>query len=212
MANRHTVDEDFVALHSIIMKHLDKHAPVERRRVKCNRLPEWYTSDIGLTIQRDKCKRQKRWSQYKRLRNKVSSLIRDAKRKHFTVSVEKQKDSKALWNHFRTVNNGSKSSENGIPHEIEIEGERFNDSQTVAAKLNEYFTSVSTILNNENSSNDYDVNISNLNQFINDKIPSDVYFNIPFVTSEQVHSYIKALDPSKATSLMDLGPKFSNLQ
>ena len=63
MANRHTVDEDFVALHSIIMKHLDKHAPVKRRRIKCNRLPEWYTSDIGLTrIQRDKCKRQKRWS------------------------------------------------------------------------------------------------------------------------------------------------------
>ena len=194
------------------MKHLDKHAPVKRRRVKCNRLPEWYTSDIGLTrIQRDKCKRQKRWSQYKRLRNKVSSLIRDAKRKHFTVSVEKQKDSKALWNHFRTVNNGSKSSENGIPHEIEIEGERFNDSQTVAAKLNEYFTSVSTILNNENSSNDYDVNISNLNQFINDKIPSDVYFNIPFVTSEQVHSYIRALDPSKATGLDGLGPKIFKL-
>ena len=55
---------------------------------------------------------------------------------------------------------------------------------------------VSTILKNENSSNDYDVNITNLNQFINDKIPSDVYFNIPFVTSEQVHSYINALDPS----------------
>ena len=139
VTNRYTVDEDFVALHSIIMKHLDKHAPVKRRRVKCNRLPEWYTSDNGLTrIQRDKCKRQKRWSQYKRLRNKVSSLIRDAKRKHFTVSVEKQKYSKALWNHFRAVNNGLKSSENGIPHEIEIAGERFNDSQTVAAKLNEY--------------------------------------------------------------------------
>ena len=84
------------------------------------------------------------------------------------MSVERQKDSKALWNHFRAVNNGSKSSENGIPHEIEIEGERFNDSQTVAAKLNEYFASVSTILNNENSSNDYDVNITNLNQFISD--------------------------------------------
>ena len=47
----------------------------------------------------------------------------------------------------------------------------------------------------------YDVNITNLNQFINDKIPSDVYFNISFVTSEQVQSYIKALDPSKATRL-----------
>ena len=103
--------------------------------------------------------------------------------------LKSKKDSKALWNHVRVVNNGSKSSENGMPDEIEIEGESFNDSQTVAAKLNKYFTSVSTILNNENSSNDYDVNITNLNQFINDKIPSDVYFNIPFVTSEQKDRY-----------------------
>ena len=87
----------------------------------------------------------------------------------------------------------------------------FNDSQTVAAKLKEYFTSVSTILNDKNSSNDYDVNITNLNQCINDKIPSDVYFNIPFVTSEQVQSYIKALDPSKATGLDGLEPKIFKL-
>ena len=114
------------------MKHLDKHAPVKRQG-KMQSLPELYTSDIGLTrIQRDKCKRQKRWSQYKRLRNKVSSLIRDAKRKQFTVSGEKQKDSKAIWDHFRAVNKGSKSSENGMPRDIEIE---VNDSQTIAAKL-----------------------------------------------------------------------------
>ena len=89
------------------------------------------------------------------LRNKVSSLIRDAKLKHFKVSVQKKKDSKALWKHFRTVNNGSISSENGLSGEIVIEGECFNDSQSVAANFNEYFTSVSTILNNRNSSNHY---------------------------------------------------------
>ena len=104
VANHHTIYEDFMALHSIIMTHLDNHAPVKLRRVKCNRLPEWYKSDIGLIrIQKDKCKPQKWWSQYKRFQNKVSSIIHEAKRKHFTVSVEKQKDSKALWNHFRVV-------------------------------------------------------------------------------------------------------------
>ena len=86
-----------------------------------------------------------------------------------------------------------------------------NDSQSVAAKLNEYFTSISTILNNKKSSNDYNVNITNLNQFINDKIPSDVYVNISFVTSEQVQSYIKAWDLSKATRLDGLRPKIFKL-
>ena len=82
-----------------------------------------------------------------------------------------------------------------------------NDCQSVAAKLNKYFTYVSTILNYKYSSNDYDVNNTNLKQFINDKIPSDVYFNIPFATSEHVQSNLKALDPSKATVLDGLGPK-----
>ena len=50
-----------------------------------------------------------------------------------------------------------------------------------------------------------------LNQCINYTIPSDVYFNIPFVISEQVQSYIKALDPSKATGLDVLGPKIFKL-
>ena len=41
-------------------------------------------------------------------------------------------------------------------------------------------------VNNKNSSNDYNVNITNLNQSIVEISPSDVYFNIPFVTAEQV--------------------------
>ena len=83
-----------------------------------------------------------------------------------------------------------------------------NDSQSVAAKLSILsISSISMILNNKKSSNDYNVNITNLNQFINDKIPSDVYVNIPFVTSEQVQSYIKAWDLSKATGLDGLRPK-----
>ena len=46
----------------------------------------------------------------------------------YTVSKSKKK---ALWKYFRAVNNGSKSSENGLPDEIEIVGECFNDSQSI---------------------------------------------------------------------------------
>ena len=118
------------------------------------------------------------------------------------MSVQKQKRLQALLKRFLAVNNGSKSSENSLPDEIEIEF--FNDSQSVAATFNAYFTSLSTILINKNSSNDYDVNITYFNKFINDKIPSDVYFS--FVTSEQVQSHLKVLDTSKATGLDRLGP------
>ena len=43
--------------------------------------------------------------------------------------------SKNISKHYgiilRAINNGSKSSENGIPDEIEIEGDSFKNSQTV---------------------------------------------------------------------------------
>ena len=72
-----TVDDDFLALQSIIIKHLDNHAPVKVRRVKTKRLPDWYTPDIGqVRIIRDRYKRLKEWTEYKRYRNKKRNLQR----------------------------------------------------------------------------------------------------------------------------------------
>ena len=73
--DRRTVDEDLTDLHSIIIKNLDKHPPIKARRVKSIQLPEWYTSEIGQArIARDKYKRLKQWTEYKRLRNKTRNL------------------------------------------------------------------------------------------------------------------------------------------
>ena len=66
--NCETIDDNFSELHAIIIKLLDKQAPIKTRRVKSNRLPAWYTPEIGQTrIARDKCKRLKQWAEYKRL-------------------------------------------------------------------------------------------------------------------------------------------------
>ena len=51
------------------------------------------------------------------------------------------------------------------------------------------------------------MNVNKLREFVNDKVPDDTYFSIPFITTEQVMSYIRILDPSKATGLDGLGPK-----
>ena len=86
--SRETIDEDFTAFHAIIMKHLDKHAPIKIRRVKSNRLPYWYSPKIGQAqIAWDRCKRLKHWAEYKHYRNKTRNLIRNANRQHFTNSI-----------------------------------------------------------------------------------------------------------------------------
>ena len=154
--NRETIDEDFTALHAIIINHLDKHAPIKIRCVKSSQFliiaylftfPEWYSPEIGQArVARDRCKRLKHWTEYKHYRNKTKNLIRNVKRQHFTKSIENFKDTSTLWKHLRAVNNGSTSSGKTLPDELIIEGVHFTDSETIATKFNEYFISIAHII------------------------------------------------------------------
>ena len=129
--------------HAITSKHLDKHAPTKLRRVKSSCLPDWYTPEIDQSrIARDECKRLRKWAEYKGHRNQTRYLIRKAKCRYFTNSFEHLKDIMSMWKHLRSVNNGSDSSDHTLQEELVIDGEQFTDSQTIAVKLNEYFTSI----------------------------------------------------------------------
>ena len=82
------------------------------------------------------------WADYRRIRNKTKQLIRHAKRKHFSEKVDNSKDTKSIWKHLRDVNTGTKPSANNLPTELIINGERINNSEQIAAKLNNYFSTV----------------------------------------------------------------------
>lgn len=207
VVNESDIDEDFHVLYSIITKHLDYHAPIKTRRVKTKRLPDWHTPEISqVRKMRDNCKRKKQWADYKMYRNKTKDLIRKAKRKHFSNSVTNFKDTKTIWKHLRTVNDGPTASTSMLPDELIVDNERFSTSESIASKLNEYFSSISELLNGNNTDTS-SLDLTKLQNFINDKIPDDIHFNIPFITTEQVSSFIRALDSSKATGLDGLGPR-----
>ena len=205
--DQETVNSDFVVWSSIILKHLDKHAPIKTKRVKTKRLPDWFNQDIvKMQKLRDTCKRLKQWTEYKKYRNKTRQLIRAAKCKYFSESVANSKDTKHIWAHLRTVNGDSKPSGKQLPDELIIDNERVTKSEDVAQKLNQYFTSIADILNgNENDTSA--LNTEKIRNFAENKIPIETYFNIPFITTEQVSTYINKLKPSKATGLDGLGPR-----
>ncbi|MCG8046530.1 MAG: reverse transcriptase domain-containing protein [Candidatus Thiodiazotropha endolucinida] len=209
--NTDTIDNNFSELQATIVKLLDKHAPIKTRRVKSNRLPAWYTSEIGQArAARDKCKRLKLWTEYKHLRNKTRNLIRKAKRQYFSNSIENSKDTSAIWRHLRAVNKGSSTTDNVLPDKLTINGETYTDSETVAVKFNEFFTSIAEILSDKNTNTSV-LNDSKLRSYINEKVPGDVQFRIPLITTDQVLSYIHFLDASKATGLDGIGPKIIKL-
>ena len=194
-------------MHSIITNDLDKYAPVRQRRVKSLHLPEWYTPEIGQSREtRDKLKHSNNWTEYKRFRNKTSKLNKTAKRKHFTDSIENSKDTKLIWKHLRTINDPASTKNRILPDELEVNNETISDLRQIAAKLNDYFSSIAHILNKTNTET-RDPDLSKLNEFVNSRVPDTVTFKIPYIRNDQVLSNISALGPSKATSLDGLGPK-----
>ena len=202
--NCSSIDEDFANWHSIIMNQLDNHAPMKSKRVKSKRLPDWFTPEIiHMQKLRDHSKRLKQWSDYKRYRNKTKYLIRQAKRKYFSDSVTNSKDSKIIWNHLRAVNTKTQASLNKLPSELKINDETITDTEVIATELNVYFCSIAQILNEHND----EVSTFESDKCVNSKVPENIYFHIPLITSEQVLSFINKHGSSKATGIDGLGPR-----
>ncbi|MEW8545692.1 MAG: hypothetical protein AB2693_19395 [Candidatus Thiodiazotropha sp.] len=185
-ADKYSIDEDLSVWYSLILKHLNNHAPIKSKRVKNKRMPDWFTPDISqMQSLRDKSKRLKQWNEYRRYRNKTKQLIRHAKRKYFSNCISNSKDSKTIWRHLRSVSNGTKVASNSLPEELIFENERITDSKNIAHKLNTYFASVAEILNEHNSTgNTCDLNVNKITHFIYGKVPKDIQFTIPFKTPE----------------------------
>ena len=90
---------------------LDKHAPIQKKKIKSKKVP-WITSEIKkLIISRDKLKRKAiitnlkiDWDNYKQARNETNSKIRQAKKDYYynKISAEKQ-DPKAAWKTINTL-------------------------------------------------------------------------------------------------------------
>ena len=82
----------------------------------------------------------------------------------------------------------------------------YSDSQNIACKLNEYFASVCDQFSSHNDSVDAP-DMNKLNEYINSKVPSHVYFSVPYITTQQVIEFIRGLNPTKATGMDGLGPR-----
>ena len=194
-----------------IQHQLDHHAPVKSRRVKHKRLPEWSNQEILTTRKlRDISKRHGNWPDYKKYRNKTKTLIRQAKKHHFSEAVTNLKDTKSIWKHLRSANKKTSACDNALPDELEINGQQYTNSQDIAFKLNDYFASISEYINTNDvitSAPD----LTKLETYISSKIPLDTFFRIPKITVNQVSEFINGLNPAKATGLDGIGPRILKL-
>ena len=131
-------------------------------------------------------------------------MIKIAKRKNFSDSITDSKDTRAIWQHFRKINNKDKSSISNLSEEIIIDDIRHTKFEDIAAKLYEFISSISEIFRNNGASN-LNTDLAELKEFVNSKVPNGIFFQITLITPSQVSAIISALDPSKAIGIDGLG-------
>jgi hypothetical protein len=60
--------------------------------------------------ERDKAKKQKKFSEYRILRNKVSTLVRDAKKRYFSKMINENYDTVHLWRAMNAITNKTRNT------------------------------------------------------------------------------------------------------
>ena len=106
------------------------------------------------------------------------------------------------------VNNKSNTSNSNLPEELIINNERITTSLDIASQLNNYFSSISDLLNG-NEIHTSPLDVTELKRFINSKIPGEVHFYIPPITNEQVAHLSIHLIHLRQPGLMALAQELS---
>ena len=84
---------------------LDKHAKVKLRRVKKQFKPLWFNDDIKEARKtRDRYHKNRDDENYRFWRNKVTTLINQAKTNYYESAVKGNKTSGDIWRHIKELN------------------------------------------------------------------------------------------------------------
>ena len=82
-------DDALSVWYDIIMPIINVHAPLRKKRVKHPKLPPWLTRDVITAMAvRDRLKKENRFEDFKKQRNKVKSLMRSAKKSYFDKLIQ----------------------------------------------------------------------------------------------------------------------------
>ena len=186
-------DEALETWYSLFLPVVDKHAPIRQKRVKQKSVPAHITQEIkNLMKERDEAKHRygKQDIRYKKLRNKVTDEIKQAKTRQTKESIERDDTLANVWRIMNVITGKSKNTP----------GETSNFSPE---ELNTHFISLAQKLqnndnnNNNNNNNNYTTQTFNdLLEFSNSK-PRQA-FTLPHLSVFEVGKMITKLQSKKS--------------
>ena len=133
---------------TLFLEILNKHAPIKRHRVKKQYQPYWLTSEIlDCMKKRDKYKLNGNIETYKIIRNKVSSLIEQAKKRTYQTKIEEGKDDpKTIWKLFKELGANGKGSNSELNINIKKDDKFVQKESELTDLFNSYFVNIATNL------------------------------------------------------------------
>ena len=186
-----TPDDCWNAFKELFLTVADKHAPMKTRRVRGYSVP-WLTRDLkNLMIKRDnehkkaiQTNKELHWSNYKRLRNAVTSKMRKEKSSYYTTKLSEHNDPKEMWQTLNSIiPKKSKSSSTTANH--------------TASDFNDFFTSIP-----RNLSSHFDRSKPSI---LSPRVNDD--FTLKEVSSDFVLKELQSMKTKKATGLDGLSAR-----
>ena len=201
---------------SLLLSVIDKHAPITQKKVRGKDAP-WMNKDIKSKIrERDYLLKQARrtgtelvWSNYKRMRNEVTKLIRSAKANHCRDSFRNHIDNpKSFWNQLKRAF-PMKNKDQSIAS-LKVDNNVTTDKKEIANQFCSFFTKVGlSLIKNINrlSTTTWTVfpNVSSLP--LN---PMDCVFKFQNVYVKDTLTTLKQIKPSKAAGIDNISGRFIN--
>ena len=200
-------DIDSIVLHwnKLFMNVVDTHVPLKIKRVKHKYQPDWFNADILQAIQeRDQFKSSNMHEEYKHARNTVIKLIRKARKHTYESKINKRQNNPAsIWRLFKEF--GASRKSNTIEEILSIEegGQTYTDQTEIVHAFNNFFINVASNIKDPIPSSNFEY----LKDYIDKKVPADMFFEIPNISIEAVYLSLKNLDISKSTGLDKIGPR-----
>ena len=185
--------------YSHFMKILDRHAPLIKRRVRNNKLPGWFNSEVRcFSRKRDfflkqflKTKNSDTWCTYKKWRNRTVHIIKKSKEDYYkNLLTDNVHNPRQLWKILKDI---LPTNDTVSPITLNINGKEISDPIEVGDLFNEYFSSIA---------DNFDISL--LNNPFNTHLPiatNHIKFTIPLITIDDILNLAAELDQNKSTGL-----------
>ena len=177
-------DEAMSVWYDTIKPVIDKHAPIQHKRVKATKPCPWLTQELICKMRkRDQLKHNRLFDEYKKQGKYVLNLVQKAKNTYFSQLVKDNRDTSSIWKAIKSITR--KTSKTCDISASNIPPDSFND----------HFLSVSTKLLHslkESPGHDSYMCSSSLIDFCREKRGPLSALHIPLLTVYEEESLLQA--------------------